>query len=59
MELTEWIEEVRRLLYEVAHQENELGARAECLGSFIPGLLEETDKYTNLESKSEILFEKA
>jgi hypothetical protein len=41
MELKEWIEELRQLLYELAHQENDLGARAECLGSFIPGLLEE------------------
>lgn len=39
MELVEWIEEVRRLLYEIAHQENDLGARAECLGSFIPDML--------------------
>ena len=43
-ELKEWIEEVRQLLYDLAHEDNDLGAHAECLGSFIPGLLEDLNE---------------
>lgn len=36
----EWVERVRDVLYELAHQEGDRGAEANALGTYIPGFLQ-------------------
>ena len=36
----EWVIRVRDVLYEIAHEDTEIGAEAELLGSYIPNFIE-------------------
>jgi hypothetical protein len=39
----EWILRVREILYQLAHEDSERGKEANCLGSYIPGFIEDKE----------------